>query len=114
MADNRTCIHAGCRARPLADSEACVFHDPRYAEQGNIARTAGGKNSQRGRKPPANITEVREALAEVATDMRRGKLSAKAGQIIVCALRSVLHGFEVEELKRANDLVGRKPHAEPC
>lgn len=108
MADARKCAHEPCKARLLRDSQFCLFHSPAFADQGKVARQKGGKNSHRHRKPPANITEVREALAEVATEVRSGKLSAKAGQIVVAALRAVLHGFEVEELKRANDLVGRK------
>lgn len=111
---NQECSHSGCKARRLADSESCIFHDPRYADQGKAAREKGGRNSHRRFKPPESVEDCRQLLGQTAIGMLTGKIPSRRGQPIIAALRAVLHCFELGELKRASDLLeGKSKNGEP-
>lgn len=85
----RICAYeGGCKAPPLKDSDLCVFHDPRYIERCKEARRAGGLNTRAKSKAPTTVAEAAAMCAEVASQMRRGRMSERRGSAIIRALRA--------------------------
>jgi hypothetical protein len=112
MPDVRRCAQEGCRAFALRGDDKCFFHSERTQEAHGAAVRKGGQNSRRKFRTPTNIEDCRELLAETVIGMMRGKIPSRRGQPIVTALKAILHTFELQELRRTNDLIEGRNHAE--
>jgi len=86
-----------CRGTALAGSKWCYPHDPEHREVLRRSGSKGGKLAGRGRhkSTPAAIDGILEELAEVAEQVRRGKLESRVGAVLAQLHNTRLRGFEV-------------------
>lgn len=103
-----------CRAYPIAGGTFCFHHASAVAEERAAARRLGG---QRKAKQAAEQAEaaapaeelrsaaaVRQLMAEIVRDVRSGKLSARAGQVMVTAARTGLDAILKDQSERITRL----------
>jgi hypothetical protein len=114
-----------CRAPAMMGKTTCVFHSPDQKENGDRARSRGGKNAHVPRILPTPATpevpletlqDVGRLLATTINEVRRGLLDVKIGNCVAAlagCLTKTLQDMEeseiaaqVEELRR---LVEAKP-----
>ena len=107
-----------CRGRAMTGSRYCFFHNPEAAEARALAQRAGGEMTAQVKRdlaeagPPdfASATSMRQFLAQVAHDVRCGRLApAKANAMVKateCALR--LAQLEMSEAVRKLEEAARR------
>jgi len=95
-----------CRARPVAGSSFCFFHDPDAAAKRNAAQKAGGQKRQIIVLPPsapdAKLNGARDTvdlIAATINQVRRGEIDPKVANTVgylVGLLLKALHETETE------------------
>jgi hypothetical protein len=98
---------SGCRARPVASSRFCFFHDPDRQAERKAAQRAGGQKKRTAvlaeSIPDAPLKSAEDAvalLADTINQVRRGELDPKVANAVGYLTGLLMKGVRETEIER--------------
>jgi len=95
---------AKCRARPVAGSSYCFFHDPEKQAERKVAQRAGGQKNKMAVLPSSvpdaklqNADDAVKLLAETINQVRRGEVDPKVANAVGYLAGLLMKGLRESE-----------------